>query len=325
MADDSTAEQDEAGLETEEPELEPDNLDEEAGDPGDAIGAALKQSAESLSQQPAEAGQVEGQELETPAEGAPSEEPPQHPDNVDIEAMTDAEYGEWAQENPAAARRMAQRQADYTKKTDEVARERKELEAEKIAFYEDVVRRTEANEGAPAETPASIAGMDAESARFLQELTAKLGHEPSIAEFAYHAAQDAAQKQVKPFEEQQQQQETTAMANRFREQLGELQEEHPEATAPEVVDQIIANLEASGSKVPAGAVEKAFYAEFGKEREQKLAAAKQDARQKQKAASEQEPTTAPAAAGGEPAVDAPPTVDGWGSWAKKNLDHLLGR
>lgn len=282
------------GSELEEGTLPPDNVEHDELD--DELPPEAGQPAEGTGDPSPEAGQVEGQE---PASAG---EPPQHPDNVDVAAMTDDQYEARVNEDPSWGRRGHMKDADYRKKTDELARDREQLDADQRQFREAVVQDTEANQvtpAAPAETPASVPGMDAESGRFLQELTTRLGHEPSIAEFSYYAAQDAAQKQVKPLEEQQAEQEQRQALDRFTEQMAELQQKYPEATEPGMDVELAKELDRIGSDVTRGDVEKAFLSLKGPELLEKARAGKTQAREQQRQQAQAQPAVPPATAAAE--------------------------
>lgn len=301
VADDRIeAGQPESGSELEEGNLPPENVEHDELD--DELPPEAGQPAEGTSDPSPEAGQVEGQEP------APAGEPPQHPDNVDIEAMNEEQYGAWAQENPGAARRMALRDRDYREKTERLARDREQLEADQRQFRESVVQGTEANEptpAAPAETPASVPGPVATSAlltqadEYWQELRQQLGRDPLQVELDLYMAQQVVGESVGPVQEQQAVRDQQDALDRFTEQMAELQQKYPEATAPGTDVELAKELDRIGSDVAKGDVEKVFLSLKGPELLEKARAGKTQAREQQRERAQQQPAVPPAAGPGE--------------------------
>lgn len=128
MADDTNA----SGQPTDAPGAPPpqDLADAVAGQPA---GLETAGQADAGTADPdAGTGQAEGQDL------APAGQPPTQPDNAQIAAMTDEQYTVWTQANPAAAKRMALRQTDYSAKTDELKRREEDFKREQQEFFEAV-------------------------------------------------------------------------------------------------------------------------------------------------------------------------------------------
>jgi len=297
VADDTIeAGQPEQGLEFEEEELPADNVEPEPDDLSGGVAPQAEQPRVGPSAPSPEPGQVEGQDL------AAAGQPPQHPDTVDITAMTDEEYADWATQNPAAARRMSLRLQDYRQKTETLAREREQLEADRRDLYAAAEQLEAETGGQSAEGQPSAAessALLAEADRYWNELREKLGRDPYQAEFQTYLAKQVVAETVGPVQQQQAERDRRDSIDRFTEQMAELQEKYPEATEPGIDMQLAKKLDEWGSNVGPGAVEEAFLALKGPGLLEAARAGKTQARQQQRQQAEQQPPVAPAAAPGE--------------------------
>jgi hypothetical protein len=248
----------------------------------------------------------------------------QHPDKLDLASMTTEQYVQWATENPEAARRYALRQDDYTKKAEELARQREALEQERREF--DALRAQttpqQQQSGAPQDPSQQQSPTDeitqVELANYLKQQQAELGREPLEHEFlayvAIRKAREIAESVVAPL--RQQVDETTNQARqrqmeetrtRLAAEFEALVNDKPQAATPERQQAIYDYLNRHQSLITEpGAIRHAYNALFADADAAAMKQGRNHARQQQAARSQQAPTVPPSGQGGEPLA---PPVD----------------
>lgn len=245
----------------------------------------------------------------------------QHPDKLDLASMTDEQYVEWASAHPDAAKRAAMRQDDYSRKTEDLARQREELDKREqaLAAAEAQLREQQQSGVQPQQGPQQAGDLDGDLA-FMQQhgmemynqLREKLGREPNYVEFASYSASVAARAQTQQAMQplQQRVDETAsqfarrqqeALASRLKAETEALVEDIPQAADPQRLDQVGQFLQRNPNMLDEpGCVRRAYNALFADADARALAQGRGYARQQQAATSRTTPGVPPSG------QDAPP-------------------
>lgn len=253
---------------------------------------------------------------------------PVKPDNVDIAAMTDAEYAAWATANPAAARRMSLRWTDYSNKNAERNRQQEQLERDREAFEQQVqeFERLRTAPGAAPESPSAPGQQPdtdstmtpAEMQQVYNDLHTRLGRQPTDVEFMSAAVSFEVGRRVKslvqPVQQTVEEQQRALQADAYQKMVARINAEYealvaerPEASSPQVQQAIADFCRDHNLGSQEGDIAKAFYALYGRDVVNAGQRGRTRARQQQAAAAQAAPMLGPGSTGAPPA--APRTTD----------------
>ena len=229
----------------------------------------------------------------------------QHPDMLDPTSMTDEQWAEFAQADPAAARRYALRQAAFTKKTEELAQLRRSLEERENALLEAQREQQQSGvqtqQGTQQGADESFDWMQRNGMGLYKELGERLGREPNYVEFMSFAAHRAAGQEAQPLAQRVdatardfQQQQQRVLAQALKTEFDSLIDQKPQASAPDRVQAVYEYLERNPNMLQDGSpITRAYNALFADVDGAAQVAGQQHARRQQAATSQQTPATPP--------------------------------
>lgn len=232
-----------------------------------------------------------------------------------------------SQEDPEAVMAAMLRQRDYTKKTQDLAEERRQLERERVRME---TRREGEAQAQPVEQPVIAEAADlAEYQRWGQAFVQKHGREPNALDVARYEAQRTVRELVSPTVQQVETMRYQALLEMGQRELAQLQEEFAEAADPEVQQEMLEFMNRTGmaDNLQSGDLRKVFHAVTADRRSAARQQEAREARTAQRAARQGRPTVAPGPTGRAPAPPPARTFDEVVARQKRDpkLRALLGR